>query len=975
MVIHGCGNNVPLQCPVVGRMEDIGWSLQCPMTGQWSRQPVNNVALSAPSVYREIPPVECYPGNYYAPKAQYFPPQVVYPRPIPQFQAPVMPNLPCNQAQEWDYGSMCYNVNGQPCQYTNVVDLEDFMNNEKRKEKSRVAARCRRTKEMQIFSELMEQLPAKKEEVEQLDKASVMRLAISYLRARDVVSLLPNATKDQPKMENPKGVEELSSELSYMKALDGFVLVLSQQGDIVYCSENIADHLGVSQMEIMGQSVFEFSHPCDHDEIREALRSNGQQDGRRDLLLRLKCTLTSKGRNVHLKSASFKVIHVTGHMLVPPETKKSEKSEGEDEKSAKLPSLVAVGRPIPHPSNIEIPLDSKTFLTKHSLDMKFTYIDETVTKTLGFGKDELVGHSLYDYHHSADCASLVHQFKSLFSKGQCETGQYRFLAKTGGYAWVQTQATVITDKQQKPVSVVCVNYIISAIECKDEVFSAHQLQHADLKPLSVPPAAFEPPANGAIVAVVPATEEIFAPREKDMNKGYLSLAQSKGQTMLKDEPDEEDLTYLAPTAGDTCIPLENSPFDMFDDFILGDNYCSLLGDDLANGSPVDSLTADSLLLSSPEPQESDSSCEQSSILTELSLDALDSVRSDNDIDDGHSPFIPLTDELPVLEPAVMWAAFPDNVSMARPQPTTTQTQQSASPAPALQRLLAAPPTGPPPQDLITSIYSDQGLIPSRSVSSWETGAKRVLNQEEEPRAKRVKRSPSPALEVRSTPSSSVLMNLLDVPQPMQVKPGQYRLVVNQEMPINNIVPVPVMNLMQKQPPKPIHNSNLIPSSNLIPKSNMIPSNLIPTSNLIPKSNMIPTPNLIRNVTNPMSPLTLNIGSPMYSLPSSPNTPNYSPAMSPAQRERVLSPYRPQSVSPVGKFKQMYSPGRLLSPIGVIHGNDPYLTNKMTPSPNYPQQVDMIIDNNIGLTSNDFWTDTEMLTETNLLEALDDVKLV
>lgn len=71
-------------------------------------------------------------------------------------------------------------------------------------------------------------------------------------------------------------------------------------------------------------------------------------------------------------------------------------------------------------------------------------------------------------------------------------------------------------------------------------------------------------------------------------------------TVLKDEP--EDLTHLAPTAGDACIPLENSPFDMFDDFILSDNYCSLLGDDLANGSPVDSLTPDSLLLSSPEPQ-------------------------------------------------------------------------------------------------------------------------------------------------------------------------------------------------------------------------------------------------------------------------------------------------------------------------------------------------------------------------------------
>lgn len=71
--------------------------------------------------------------------------------------------------------------------------------------------------------------------------------------------------------------------------------------------------------------------------------------------------------------------------------------------------------------------------------------------------------------------------------------------------------------------------------------------------------------------------------------------------MLKDEP--EVLDHLAPSAGDACIPLENSPFDeMFNDF-LSDNYCSLpsfLGDDLANGSPVDSMTPDSLLLSSPE---------------------------------------------------------------------------------------------------------------------------------------------------------------------------------------------------------------------------------------------------------------------------------------------------------------------------------------------------------------------------------------
>lgn len=53
--------------------------------------------------------------------------------------------------------------------------------------------------------------------------------------------------------------------------------------------------------------------------------------------------------------------------------------------------------------------------------------------------------------------------------------------------------------------------------------------------------------------------------------------------MLKDEP--EDLTHLAPTAGDACIALEETtPFfsDMFDEFIMPDSYSSLLPDDISS---------------------------------------------------------------------------------------------------------------------------------------------------------------------------------------------------------------------------------------------------------------------------------------------------------------------------------------------------------------------------------------------------------
>lgn len=57
-------------------------------------------------------------------------------------------------------------------------------NSEKRKEKSRDAARCRRSKESEIFTDMSQLLPVPTSLSSQLDKASIMRLTIAYLKAR-----------------------------------------------------------------------------------------------------------------------------------------------------------------------------------------------------------------------------------------------------------------------------------------------------------------------------------------------------------------------------------------------------------------------------------------------------------------------------------------------------------------------------------------------------------------------------------------------------------------------------------------------------------------------------------------------------------------------------------------------------------------------------------------------------------------------
>uniref|UniRef100_A0A8C1KS56 Hypoxia-inducible factor 1-alpha n=1 Tax=Cyprinus carpio TaxID=7962 RepID=A0A8C1KS56_CYPCA len=350
------------------------------------------------------------------------------------------------------------------------------VSSERRKEKSRDAARCRRGKEAEVFYELARELPLPHSVTSNLDKASVMRLALSYLRLRKLLKT---------------DVLDVESELdsrwnsSYLKALDGFLMVLSADGDIVYLSESVSKCLGLPQIDLTGHSVFEFTHPCDHEELREMLahrtglsKKAKEQHTNRSFLLRMKCTLTSRGRTVNVKSASWKVLRCSGHIHTTDCIKKGVC----EEKNVRSAYLVLICESIQHPANIEAPLDSRTFLSRHTLDMHFTYCDERIKELLGFDPVDLLHHSVYEYYHALDSVHMTKAHHNLFVKGQVCTGQYRLLAKAGGFAWAETQATVIyNSKNSQPQCVVCVNYILSGIEQPKQILSLQQTNSTNIK--------------------------------------------------------------------------------------------------------------------------------------------------------------------------------------------------------------------------------------------------------------------------------------------------------------------------------------------------------------------------------------------------------------------------------------------------------------------------------------------------------------
>uniref|UniRef100_A0A3P9NHV6 Endothelial PAS domain protein 1b n=1 Tax=Poecilia reticulata TaxID=8081 RepID=A0A3P9NHV6_POERE len=372
-------------------------------------------------------------------------------------------------------------------------------NSERRKEKSRDAARCRRSKETEVFYELAHQLPLPHSISSHLDKASIMRLAISFLRTRKL---------------SCDGEEDRFMDNLYLKSLEGFITVVTSDGDMIFLSENINKFMGLTQVELTGHSIFDFTHPCDHEEIREnlSLKSAGSfrkkgkdQSTERDFFMRMKCTVTNRGRTVNLKSASWKVLHCTGQL------KMYDSCPSRVLCSYKEPPLtcaVLMCEPIPHPSNIDAPLDSRTFLSRHSMDMKFSYL--------------LYIYIIYIY--------ISTFFSAVCSKGQAVSGQYRMLAKNGGYVWVETQGTVIYNSRNSQAQcIMCINYVLSDVEEKSVIFSLEQTE-----------ALFKPPNMSSFFTT----------------EGASKNAESGASLYKKFKTEPEDLAQLAPTPGDTIISLD-----------------------------------------------------------------------------------------------------------------------------------------------------------------------------------------------------------------------------------------------------------------------------------------------------------------------------------------------------------------------------------------------------------------------------------
>ncbi|XP_042369369.1 aryl hydrocarbon receptor-like [Plectropomus leopardus] len=291
---------------------------------------------------------------------------------------------------------------------------------------------------------------------------------------------LPNGVKkssdhsDDSKPSVDSGIPE--GEL-LLQALNGFVLVVTAEGIIFFCSHTIQDYLGFHQTDVMHQSVFELIHTEDQQEFRSNLHwalnppaglgppTDPQTDGEsvssssclisynpdqlppenssfleRGFVCRFRCLLDN--------SSGFLALNIQGRLkFLHGQSRQQCDSEGSAPPQL---ALFAIATPLQPPAILEIRTRNMIFRTKHKLDFTPMACDAKGKIVLGYTEAELrVRGSGYQFIHAADMLYCAENHVRMIKTGESGLTVFRLLTKDNRWKWVQANARLVY-KNGKP---------------------------------------------------------------------------------------------------------------------------------------------------------------------------------------------------------------------------------------------------------------------------------------------------------------------------------------------------------------------------------------------------------------------------------------------------------------------------------------------------------------------------------------------
>ncbi|XP_063982550.1 circadian locomoter output cycles protein kaput isoform X2 [Diachasmimorpha longicaudata] len=307
-----------------------------------------------------------------------------------------------------------------------------------------------------------------------MDKSTVLKSTILFLKNHNEVAVRSRVHEIQEDWK-PSFLSNEEFTHLILEALDGFIIIFSSNGRIYYASESVTALLGYLPTDLANSTIYEITYQDDQSLLYNILLNPTPRDNPPKSETQVSFTCHIRRGSLDLgENVTYERVHFVGYFrsdtdietLLPPSRYSSN--------SPNDTKMVFVGTGRVHTPQLirEVSLidsNKSEFVSKHSLEWKFLFLDQRASPIIGYLPFEVLGTSGYDYYHVDDLDNVVTSHESLMRKGEGTSCFYRFLTKGQQWIWLQTRFYIDYNQwNSKPEFIVCTHTVVNSSEVVEQ---------------------------------------------------------------------------------------------------------------------------------------------------------------------------------------------------------------------------------------------------------------------------------------------------------------------------------------------------------------------------------------------------------------------------------------------------------------------------------------------------------------------------
>lgn len=301
-----------------------------------------------------------------------------------------------------------------------------------------------------------------------MDKSTVLKSTIAFLKNHNDLAVRSRANEIQEDWK-PSFLSNEEFTHLFLEALDGFIIVFSSTGRLLYVSESIISLLGHFPNDLLSMTIYDLVYEGDHSELYNIiLGPTAEYDEENEISFVCHC---KRGGSDVKGEPVYEVVQFLGQFRSDVDSVHIDNGVSchynYPSESDTRWIFVGTGR-LQTPQLIrELSIIDSTkceFTSRHSLEWKFLFLDHRAPPIIGYLPFEVLGTSGYDYYHVDDLDKVVTCHEALMQQGEGTSCYYRFLTKGQQWIWLQTRFYITYHQwNSKPEFIVCTHRVVSYV--------------------------------------------------------------------------------------------------------------------------------------------------------------------------------------------------------------------------------------------------------------------------------------------------------------------------------------------------------------------------------------------------------------------------------------------------------------------------------------------------------------------------------